>query len=142
CCPPSPNEASMPDYQKLAGYLRGLKADPAAQAFYDLFADALVWSDELPHPDSEVVEDFRPAELRGVWRYRTLLILGQPGERFRNAWEEAMKCFPTWPGFAQERRDLALADTFNRLRETAMRKWEEDDARYEAAIAKQQQASA
>lgn len=132
----------MPDYQKLAPFLQGLKAVPEAHFFYDMFADALVWSDEIPHPDAPGMEQFRAAELRGVWRYRTLLILGQAGERFRNAWEEAGKHFPTWPGFAPERRDSSLADAFNQLRETAMRKWEEDDAKYEAAIAVKQPASA
>ncbi len=129
----------MPDYQKLAPFLQGLKAVPDAHFFYDLFADALVWSDEIPHLDAPGMESFRASELRGVWRYRTLLLLGQAGERFRDAWEAAGKAFPTWPGFAPERRNPALAGTFNRLRETAMRKWEEADAKYDAEIAKQQQ---
>ena len=132
----------MPNYQTLAPFLLGLKADPGAHVFYDLFADALVWSDEIPQPDSAGMEPAHVWELRGAWRYRTLLILGQAGERFRDAWEEAEKCFPAWPGFDPKRRDPSLAEVFNRLREKAMRKWDEDDAKYEEAIARQQQQKA
>src|ERR1035438_277487 len=95
----------MRDYQRLAPFLQGLTKDANARIYYDLFADALVWSDEVPPADSPDRASFSAAELRGVWRFRTTLILGQPAEKFRAAWEEALKCFPNWPGFDPKRRD-------------------------------------
>jgi hypothetical protein len=129
----------MHDYAKLAPFLELLKKDENAKFFYDLFADALVWSDEVPPPDFPNRVSFNTAELRGLWRYRTTLILGQPDEKRRPAWEKAIECFPNWPGFDPKRRDIALASTFSALQGAAMKKWEEDDERINASLAKKKQ---
>lgn len=42
------SQRNMRDFDPLAPLLRGLRADPQARIFYDLFADALVWTDDVP----------------------------------------------------------------------------------------------
>jgi hypothetical protein len=114
----------MRDYQALAPILDGLKKAADARLHYDLFADAIVWSDELPAPEDRLAIGMIAPQLRGIWRFRTSLILGQPVEKFRSAWEEALKCFPNWPGFDPKRRDAALAPAFLALQQEAMNKWD------------------
>jgi hypothetical protein len=126
----------MRDYQRLSRFLDGLKKDQSARLFYDLFADALVWSDEVPPPDWPDRDSFSASDLRGLWRYRTTLILGQPEEKRRPAWDEAMKCFPNWPGFDPKRRDTALASTFLAMQKDSMNKWEAAEDRIDAELAK------
>jgi hypothetical protein len=121
----------MRDYQQLASILDGLKQATDARLHYDLFADALVWSDELPAPEDRPTAGMIAHQLRGIWRYRTSLILGEPEQKFRAAWEEAQKCFPNWPGFEPTRRDVSLAVTFRELQQSAMKKWDELEERYE-----------
>ena len=111
----------MHDYQKLAPILNVLQSDPQAIMRYDLFADALVWSDEVPEPE-KCGDILVGSELRGIWHYRTSLILGQPKEKLRAAWEEALRCFPNWPGFSLKRQDAALASTFRAMQDEAMNK--------------------
>jgi hypothetical protein len=123
-CRPSLNEVLMREYQKLAKFLNNLPTDPNARVSYDVFADALIWSDEVPPQDFPDRLSFSAADLRGIWRYRTTLILGRPEEKRRDAWDEAMKCFPNWPGFDLTRRDVALAATFAAMQQEAMNKWE------------------
>jgi hypothetical protein len=129
----------MHDYQKLAPILDALKPDPTARLHYDLFADALVWSDELPASEDRPSCVLIGSELRGIWHYRTSLILGNPVEKFRPAWEEAVRCFPNWPGFDPKRRDASLAATFLTMQDTAMKKWEADEKRIEEQLAKKPQ---
>ncbi len=96
-----------------------------------MFADALVWSDETP-PLMEVGNgELVGSKLRGVWHYRTSLIEGNPKEKFRAAWEEALRCFPNWPGFLSERRDPALAPMAKEMRETGMKRYEESEEYWE-----------
>ena len=102
----------MRDYSILARFLQGLQKDDNARFFYDLCADALVWSDEVPPIGSPDCDTFNAPDLRGVWRYRTTLILGRPEEKRRLAREEARKHFPNWPGFDPKRCDASLASTF------------------------------
>src|SRR5687767_10836629 len=87
---------------KIAPKLGCLKEDPNARVNYELMSDSLVWSDELPPPDQ--YEAHEVWCLRGVWRFRTTLMLGAPEERFRPSWEEAQRLFPNWPGFLPQRR--------------------------------------
>jgi hypothetical protein len=126
----------MRDYRKLTSFLNGLQPKPDAVLHYDLFADALVWSDELPAPADRGGDILFGSELRGVWHFRTTLILGAPKEKFRAAWEEAMRCFPNWPGFDPKRRDASLADTFLKMQDSAMKKWEASEKRIEEQLAK------
>jgi hypothetical protein len=120
----------MRDYQKLARYLDKLKAEPDARVSYDLFAGALVWSDELPAPGSYCREEFSAAELRGIWNYRSSLILSNPKDKFRAAWEAAQQCFPHWPGFDPKRRDVCWAETLKTLESKAMKEWTELEGRF------------
>lgn len=113
-------ENGSPDLKAIAPYMPQGDADPGAKVFYDILADALVWSDEKPHP----AEDDRPLSpscLRAVWHYRTSLILGRPDERCRVHWEEAQRLFPDWPGFAAIRRHPDLAAIYHKKSEPASR---------------------
>jgi hypothetical protein len=113
-----------PDLKGISPYMPQGQADPRATLHYDLFADALVWSDELPKHD----ENGRLVLcwcLRTVWRYRTSLVLGVPDERCRADWEEAMRLFPKWPGFAPSRRQSELAAVYAAFHDAAMRSMEQ-----------------
>src|SRR3974390_936568 len=112
----------MRDYRKLAPYLNSLALRPDAVMHYDLYADALVWEDELPAADVRAGDVLFGSELRGVWHYRTSVILGQPKEKLRAAWEEALQCFPNWPGFDPKRRAPGLAPIFVAMQEAALKK--------------------
>jgi hypothetical protein len=129
----------MHDYQKMAPILDKLKHAIDARMHYDLFADALVWSDELPALEDRPACDLVGSKLRGIWNFRTSLILGQPKEKFRPAWEEAMKWFPNWPGFDPKRRDASLASTFLTMQDAAMKKCEAVEKRFEEQLAKRPQ---
>jgi hypothetical protein len=126
----------MRDYQKLACFLDALQQDENARMFYDLFADALVWSDEVPPADFPGRESFMASDLRGLWRFRTTLILGQPEEKRRLGWEEALKWFPNWPGFDAKRRAPALGATFLAMQAESMNKWEVAQDCIEADLAR------
>lgn len=117
--------------QRLAPHLNDLEPISASRVFYDLFADGLVWSDEIPDPDLLLREDLSIQCLRGIWRYRTCLILGIPGERFQKRWEEGQRLFPKWPGFLPERRDPKWAKTYEAQNQAAVRGWEEADELFE-----------
>jgi hypothetical protein len=114
----------MNDFQRIASALRGMKPDPNASVFYDLFAGGLVWADEMPSQDA-LGGDPVAWTLRSVWHYRTSVILGEPAEAYRPSWEEAQKWFPDWPGFHPSRRDPALATTVAELKKAGMNEWVE-----------------
>jgi hypothetical protein len=69
--------------------------------FYDPLADAVVWTDEmrwLRMPGVVV------SALRGVWCYRTSLMLGKPREDCAADWALGLEKFPNWVGFRPARR--------------------------------------
>jgi hypothetical protein len=125
----------MDELEMLAPRLEKLPRDAHARLQYDLYAGALVWSDETPDWVFEgpaIGES--PAGL-GVYRallnYRSSLILGQPNERYRHYWERALRLCPGWPGFLPERQDPSLADECRKRAEAGLRSFEELDARFE-----------
>lgn len=123
----------MRDYQALAPALDGLRFNPDARFFFEMLSGGVVWSDELP-PDSASTEEAIASALRGIWHYRTSLILGAPVERFKASWEAAQSAFPNWPGFHPSRRDTALAAKVKEIRDAANKNWLEQEAKYEAQL--------
>jgi hypothetical protein len=120
------------DLAKIAPKLALLCEDPKARMYFELMSGALVWSDELPP-----VDQLEPAEshrLRGVWRYRTSLILGQPEEKFRAGWERLLALCPSWPGFLADRRkpNPERIKYYHERSATSLADWEALDARFEA----------
>lgn len=120
------------ELQALAPILNRLPADPNARVGYELMSDALVWSDELP-PDPEPHGDGW-VSLRGVFRYRTTLILGKPEEKYRAGWEVLASLCPNWPGLLPERRipDPRHVQLFEEASARLLAEWEALDARFEA----------
>ena len=117
---------------KIAPKLAALREDPDARMHYEWMSGALVWSDELPP-----VEQLEPREshcLRGVWRYRTSLILGKPEEKFRAGWEHLRALCPNWPGFADDRQrpDPVRVKCYEERSAKALADWEALDAKFEA----------
>jgi hypothetical protein len=121
-----------PELQEIAPVLQGLRKEPDARINYDLFADALIWSDEFPRAEEYVRRAINPSCMRGILNFRTSLILEHPREKFRAAWEEAKRLFPDWPGFSPERQSSGLKDVFSSLRDKAMRSWEEFEAKFDS----------
>ncbi|GEM_PF-3458491 len=119
--------------QKIAPQLDRLREDPNARVHYELMSDSLVWSDELPPLDEFQASD--SSVLRGVWRYRTSLIMGVPEEKCRPAWEEAQKLFPNWPGFLPQRQLPSWREFFIERQAKLSDHWEELDARYRRQMA-------
>lgn len=98
---------------RIASVMNSLRATTEAHVSYDAASDALVWSDELPQPGQ-----FRVRELwclRPVLRYRSSVILGNPENQFRAAWEAAQRLFPDWAGFEATRSAQGLAETLTQL---------------------------
>ena len=118
---------------KFAPRLDRLREDPQARVHYELMSDSLVWSDELPPPDEYEASDCWG--LRGIWRFRTTLILGNPDERLRTHWDEAQRLFPNWPGFLPQRQSATLREFFEQRRAKFGNSWEELDDRYRRRLA-------
>jgi len=113
----------------IAPKLNQLTADPDARVYFEWMSGGLVWSDELP-PIKERV----PGEsqcLRGIWRYRSSLIMGNPAEKCRPWWEKAQELFPNWPGFLPERRSESWRHVFVEKEAKALADWEALDAKFE-----------
>lgn len=107
---------------RIAPALQALKALTEVTVSYDLFSDALKWSDETPACFPENAEACNC--LRGLWRYRTSLILGQPQDRHRELWGAALRAFPEWPGFLPERRDPSLKPVYEAAAKKSLGAWE------------------
>jgi hypothetical protein len=115
--------------REITPYILQLEEDSDAKVGYDLFADALVWSDERPLPPLDGKDPVDVTCLRAVLHYRTSLILGRPNAKYRSAWEEAQGLFPTWPGFAPKRRESVLKDLYLQLRHQAYQALEKLESR-------------
>jgi hypothetical protein len=74
---------------------------PDATLGYDLFADAVYWSDELPDHAS-LPFDLDVTLIRPMLRHRTCTMLGLESS-FGRCWEIALGLFPSWVGFAPDR---------------------------------------
>ena len=95
----------------IAPLMRDLVQDPRATCTYEVMSGALVWSDEFP--ELRALARVRGwSIIRVVLRFRTELILGEPNEQYREYWDEALRLFPEWPGFAPERRFPELREVF------------------------------
>ena len=124
----------MSDFTQVAPYLDQLAQDANANLRYDLFADALVWSDELKLDENDDVLFDHIGTIRAIWQYRSTLILGTPCQRFEAAWQEAQRLCPNWPVFLPQRRDPSLARTYVHSREVSQKKWGEDVTRIERQL--------
>jgi hypothetical protein len=88
--------------------IRDARYDPDATFGLELCSGGLVWSDE------NYVEFAAACRSRGnvhyprAIAYRASLILGQPREDCRRAWEELQWLVPQWPGFRPERCSESL----------------------------------
>ncbi len=81
----------MDDLERLAGKLNQLPVDPQATMGYDLFAGALVWSDERRELELITGEDGVPrfqglGEIRALVNFRSSLTLGKPRMQFALLW--------------------------------------------------------
>lgn len=90
----------------LAPTLNQLALVQDAECFYEILSGGLVWVDEIP--DLSTLPAGTLEGLRGVIRYRTTLILGEPDQQYHEYWSEARKLFPNWPGFVAARQSIEL----------------------------------
>src|SRR5262249_12493723 len=101
---------------------------PLVGPSYHLFADALVWVDEMP-----LWRRFSDLEnaLRWLWHYRTGLIIGQPRPGVE-LWELGKRLFPRWVGFhpsrcSPNRRHVVLYRAANIASIRCMNEWFDDE---------------
>lgn len=85
--------------EHIAATISSLVKLPEAVIGFEALAGALYWSDEVPRLDDPDYTSW----LRPILRYRTTVILGEPDQRYEDAWRQAKRLFPKWPGFASER---------------------------------------
>jgi len=114
--------------ERIAPKLNQLQKDPNARVHYELMSGGLVWSDELPPWD-----ELEPGDsncLRGIWRFRSSLILGIPEEKHRRRWEQGQKLFPNWPGFLPERQSSSWRQQVIEQGAKLLADWEALDERY------------
>ncbi|MBN1910367.1 MAG: hypothetical protein JW818_11550 [Pirellulales bacterium] len=83
--------------EQIAGKMDQARFSPEAKIDYNLFADALVWSDEYPSDIEGQRADYDCVKL--LLRYRTTLLLGNPDNTFKPYWEAGKRLFPNWAGF-------------------------------------------
>ncbi len=121
----------LKELRQLAAVLNRLPRDPEARLNYELMSDALIWSDELPAPSER--EGWEANCMRGVFRFRTTLILGKPEEKFREGWELLQKLCPLWPGFLPDRQkpDPAKIRLFEESSAKLLAEWDALDAAFE-----------
>ena len=67
---------------------------------YQGACDGLVWSDEVP---KSPLSDEQEQVVRYLFQYRTGLIMGESNPTLEPLWNNSMRAFPNWPGFAPER---------------------------------------
>ena len=125
----------MNDFQKLrvlAPILDRLQSDPNARLHYELMSDSLIWTDELPN-HSERVKLVDTNCMRGVFRFRTTLIIGKPEEEYRACWEQAKTLCPNWPGFLADRQtpEPARIKLYEESRVRLLAELEALDTKYE-----------
>jgi hypothetical protein len=120
-------ETRLKELEAIAPYLNSLVASEEAIVGYDLFADGLIWSDEVP--TNLVESDISLSCLRPVLRYRTSLILACPVAKYLYCWKTAQEFFPDWPGFNPRRSNGALKATYHTLRDRALKQFDELSAK-------------
>ncbi|AKT37849.1 hypothetical protein [Chondromyces crocatus] len=88
-----------------------LEYDPASEPSYELVKSHLVWPDEEPTAVSEAAYDL----LCILWFIRGLMHRhvppahwGPDAAALQNAWQDALREIPRWPGF--KRLELSEAD--------------------------------
>jgi hypothetical protein len=99
------NTFIIKSFEIIASEMERTNVNPEAIITYDLFADALAWSDEYPNnylnnPNAHFDE---MSSIRVLFRYRTTILLGTPDEILRPYWDQALLLFPNWAGFNPER---------------------------------------
>jgi hypothetical protein len=114
------SKAAAARMAELAPFLRELRPSPNATISYDLFADALWWSDERPE------DGYGFDRMRSLLHYRTSIILGQRPVRFdEEEWNAARRLFPEWPGFDPRRSVPEHRSLLESFRAEAERSFEE-----------------
>lgn len=71
---------------------------PNADLRYDVMADSVYWTDEVPSP-----LPFEWDVMRFITHHRTRLILGEGESPYTELWNRAKELFPEWVGFRADR---------------------------------------
>src|SRR4051794_20986287 len=89
--------------QEAIDFLRRCQYDPAAQPMYEMLSGGLTWDDEYYFEFAALCRAKGCPHYGVLFAYRSSLILGQPYEEYRYAWEEVRLRCPEWIGFRPER---------------------------------------
>ena len=82
--------------------LRAMIHDPAATISFELVSGSVFWSDEDVLELFSISRHYR-GSAKELFAYRTSLLVGEPLEELRYAWDEARVRCPEWIGFRTER---------------------------------------
>jgi hypothetical protein len=88
--------------------IRDARYDPQASYGLELCSGGFVWSDENYLEFAAACRSRGNVHYPRPIAYRASLILGQPREDCRQAWEELRRLVPQWPGFLPERSAASL----------------------------------
>ena len=95
--------------EEYAGHLNAIRRPRwFGGPYYELLSGALVWTDETRHFFRRTPVQVIWA-LRGLWAYRTSLMLEKPREELAGYWQLGLARFPRWVGFRPERRQATPA---------------------------------
>jgi tetratricopeptide (TPR) repeat protein len=100
------NENSAKGYifpKRAIEVLRHAEYDPAAKLAYELLSGSIDWSDECHDEFSDACRTEGCSAHGYPFAYRTSLLIGQPREELRAAWNELLARCPEWIGFRPER---------------------------------------
>src|SRR4051794_37479489 len=88
--------------------MRAMVHDPAARVGgVEMISGAVFWSDEDIF-EFFVLSRHYQGSAKELFAYRTSLLVGEPREELRYAWDEANARCPEWIGFRPERVTFAL----------------------------------
>jgi hypothetical protein len=124
---------SLDQIPALAQDYLSLTKDPNATRTLGTFGLVFVWSDERP-PDVTMKGGLRFLEYL-LW-YRDSLMRQIPFAPFAKYWDAFRERCPTWPGFAEERRDPSLLAELERERAELLKELNEihPDAKLTEAV--------
>jgi hypothetical protein len=88
---------------KAIEFLRSCVHDPVATFGYEFISGSVSWSDERYAEFTALCRQHGCNDYGVLFAYRTSLLMMQPRENLRYAWDDVQERCPEWIGFRPER---------------------------------------